>query len=402
MPPRAKKRKTPPEPQVSWNDDVPDMDKHAAFTTWSTDRGVEITNVRPAKLAGRGLGLVTTSRVKKGNRILFVPQKAMFKPLANLAKEASPQAQLACSAMATCESPDDEGMAIWKATWPTDADFEHSMPMRWPDDLRELLPPSIEQPLLRQEQDCARDLEAVRAFLSSQGRSADVFRYYWSIVNSRSFHWKPPKGKAGYMVMCPFIDYINHAPSGTTCDVFQRPDGYEVIANRDYAAGEEVLATYGAHSNDKLLVHYGFICNLPVGIPNEDDDIRLDHVLLPKFTEAVRSQLQDVGFLGGYALLPASNELCFKTQVAVRAILLTCNEWEYYVANGEDLAEDHSEAVIAFVKALLREYRGDALRKHGKVHLMKSQQTSEIDDELRLLECRWRQIIDAINEFLKA
>lgn len=32
-------------------------------------------------------------------------------------------------------------------------------------------------------------------------------------------------------------------------------DGYELRANRDYESGEEILATYGAHSNDKLLVH---------------------------------------------------------------------------------------------------------------------------------------------------
>ena len=39
------------------------------------------------------------------------------------------------------------------------------------------------------------------------------------------------------------------------------------------AAGEEILATYGAHPNDKLLIHYGFILDSPAG-PSNDDDIR--------------------------------------------------------------------------------------------------------------------------------
>lgn len=80
------------------------------------------------------------------------------------------------------------------------------------------------------------------------------FEYYWAIVNSRSFHWKPPGSKPGYMVLCPFIDYLNHGPSGTGVNVNQTSRGYEAWTDRNYQPGEELLLTYGAHSNDKLLV----------------------------------------------------------------------------------------------------------------------------------------------------
>lgn len=150
--------------------------------------------------------------------------------------------------------------------------------------------------------------------------------------------------------------------------------------------GEEVLATYGAHSNDKLLVHYGFICSHTSDGPSPDDDIRLDHLIIPKLSVAVRDQLQDVGFLGAYALLPATNELCFKTQVAVRAALLTCNEWEYFVACGEDLSVDYTSEVNEFVKSLLAEYRKTAIEYSGAPGM---------------LGLRWTQIVEAIDQWIE-
>lgn len=164
-------------------------------------------------------------------------------------------------------------------------------------------------------------------------------------------------------------------------------------------AGEEVIATYGAHSNDKLLVHYGFICTPTPEEPNIDDDIRLDHLLLPALTEQVRSQLQDVGFLGAYALLPATNELCFKTQVAVRAQLLTANEWEYFMGNGEDMTEDQTPRVLRFMEPLLQQYREEAAQK---LAVLGSRGGSYGAQEVQqsLLTGRWTQIIDGIDAFI--
>ena len=164
-----------------------------------------------------------------------------------------------------------------------------------------------------------------------------------------------------------------------------------MAADEALAIGEELSATYGAHSNDKLLVHYGF-----VGPESSiDDDIRLDHMILPWLDETVCAQLQDVGFLGGYALLPATNEVCFKTQVAIRASMLTCNEWEYFVACGEDLATDHTGAVNDYVRSLLAVYREDAVRKLEDVR------NSRDGVHQNVLELRWNQIINGIDAFAK-
>lgn len=177
-------------------------------------------------------------------------------------------------------------------------------------------------------------------------------------------------------------------------------------------AGEEVLATYGAHSNDKLLVHYGFMlpsarasaqgsASSPSHWP-ADDDVRLDHLIIPQLSAQIQGQLQNTGFLGSYALLPASNELCFRTQVAVRAKLLTCNEWEYFVTNGEDLAGDHSEEVEGFVGKLLGRWREEALKKIDEI--LKLEYGNEIlscAEAEKMVVMRWVQIIEGLDRFLE-
>ena len=213
-------------------------DKHGLFTQWAKDRGVEINGVKPARLPGRGLGLVTTKKVKPDQRLLFVPEKAMFKPDAKLLKtqhldEASPQAQLAVSAASAFY--EDEPLGVWQQTWPTQNDFEKSMPMYWDKSVQALLPPPVHQPLERQRADFEKDWDAVAEYCREHFSNAeDWFKYCWMIVNSRSFYWKAPKGRAGCMVMCPFIDYMNHGPGGSGCRVVQSEKGYEVIAEREY------------------------------------------------------------------------------------------------------------------------------------------------------------------------
>ncbi|WPH01815.1 Hypothetical protein R9X50_00466900 [Acrodontium crateriforme] len=403
--PLAKRQKTTATSKPSPSNDN-NEDKHVLFTTWAQERGVRINGVVAAKLPGRGLGLMTTQKIKKDEQILFVPEKAMFKPSQSTLKKnnlsrISAQAQLAISALLAFE-PTTSPLRLWQQTWPTVTDFTQCMPLYWRPEFQALVPPPVNLPFDRQRADFEKDWVSVETFCKAEGWSREQFLYYWMIVNSRSFHWKPPKGSAGSMVMCPFIDYMNHGPTDTTCNVFQRSDGYEVLANRDYDPNEEILATYGSHPNDKLLVHYGFVSSAEPGTPpSKDDDIRLDHLILPKLDTNTRDQLQDLGFLGGYALLPATNELCFKTQVAVRAALLTCNEWEYFAGNGEDLTGDKADAVREYLIPLLREYSTDCVKKTEEIGKLRHKVDDLQRGSLDMLQTRWNQISDALEIFIK-
>lgn len=220
-------------------------DKHEVFTQWAKDRGVQIGSVKPAQITGRGVGLVATANIKKDEKLIFVPEKAMFKPVksytgGNMSHKASPHVQLALSIMMECEKP-ESSYNVWRSTWPTPQDFEASMPLFWSDELRDLLPPSVQQPLDRQFDDWKKDAEFGKAVAhdSASVEQDDAMKYYWAIVNSRSFHFKPPGAKPGFMVLCPFIDYMNHGPSGTGVNVRQTAKGYEVTANRDYGMSSQ-------------------------------------------------------------------------------------------------------------------------------------------------------------------
>ena len=245
MPRRASKlqKLSPPSPpQV-------EPDKHTLFTAWASARGVSIhASISAAALPSRGIGLVTTAPIPSGTRLLFVPEKAIFALSPKQLSQAqlattSPQAQLVLAALLECEKDAQGVFELWRPTWPTLAELEAGMPMCWPQHLRDLLPSSVRAPLTRQIEDWTRDRDAISS-VSARWAEEEV-RYLWLIANSRSFHWKPAstsksktaKPKPGMMVMCPFIDYMNHAPSGDeggACKVFQTAGGYEVLAERDY------------------------------------------------------------------------------------------------------------------------------------------------------------------------
>lgn len=138
-----------------------------------------------------------------------------------------------------------------------------------------------------------------------------------------------------------------------------------------------------------------------------DDEIRLDHVILPRLSESQQSILQDVGFLGGYALDPSTNELCFKTQVAVRSVLLTANEWEHYMGSGEDLASDKDPEVIEWLRPALEDYVEQAEAAVERLTALKrgasgaAEPSKLFASKLELLQARWEQILSALTRFLE-
>lgn len=221
--------------------------RHEEFTRWSLARGVQVNGVQATVLPGRGAGLVATEHITQGQKILFVPNNAMFKPDAKqnrpedpaFAQNASPQAQLTLSLIKALRRPDAD-LKIWEATWPSREDLRACMPLQWDRALQKLLPPAAEHHLNLQIEEYKRDLESLPANWRDRIAKAD-FLYYWCIVNSRAFHFKPPGSRPGYEVMCPFMDYLNHGPSGTGIEVKQTSRGYEAVADRDYGRSQNLL-----------------------------------------------------------------------------------------------------------------------------------------------------------------
>ena len=251
-----KKRRREPSQQIA-KGDVPSSsplsnDKHQTFMGYAQTRHVRINSVKPTILPGRGVGLVTTAPIEKGQQILFIPEKAMFKPNEPLLRKEgllfslSPHAQLALSLMAELLK-ESSAANVWQATWPSISDLSAGMPLFWEADLQAFLPPAVQHPLERQRVDFEKDQKSTSQFRNRMQWADAEFTYYWSIVNSRSFHFKPPGAKPGFMVLCPFIDYMNHGPTGAGCIVQQSPKGYEVIADRDYGTFVTLFVLFHFH-----------------------------------------------------------------------------------------------------------------------------------------------------------
>lgn len=162
---------------------------------------------------------------------------------------------------------ESEKLGPWKASWPSMQDFESSSPLLWPRAVREGFPSTAEN------SSCFSLPPAVggrwshpkmQSFLGGQGSSLldkqeerlnaawaivselfpeanfEEYRYYWLIVNSRSFYWefpgeKLPETHDDRMVLVPWADYFNHSDHG--CNVSYDQEDYSITSDRDYGKG---------------------------------------------------------------------------------------------------------------------------------------------------------------------
>jgi hypothetical protein len=142
--------------------------------------------------------------------------------------------------------------APWWAVWPTLQDFEETMPMLWPEELKYRIPretsstrtiteyssrpsahrklrsslgkqstpyddPDYEGPVAEQEKKFEKSFQTVKKVFPDADRT--VYCYFWLIVNTRSFYHLPlgapsPKEQNDAMALCPFADYFNHSDVG--------------------------------------------------------------------------------------------------------------------------------------------------------------------------------------------
>ncbi|KAL8784558.1 MAG: hypothetical protein Q9213_003906 [Squamulea squamosa] len=170
----------------------------------------------------------------------------------------------------------------------------------------------------------------------------ETYVHCWLLVNTRTLYFEMPNLKPlphrdDRIVMCPFVDLFNHNDTG------YGPTGYIVVSDKAYDAGDEVYVSYGKHTNDFLLVEYGFVLD-----NNRWDATPIDHCLMPHLLGTpVERQLQQAGYLGNYSL--SSDGVCYRTQVATRAQFLSADLWLEFIA-GRNLneigAEQNAEALI--------------------------------------------------------
>lgn len=186
----------------------------------------------------------------------------------------------------------------WNAVLPTSGDIKTSVPLMWPPGLRRLLPAGMRTRLQEQESMFVRDWAAFSGGFPAISRSHYI--YAWLLVNSRTFYYETTRTAAypwiDRLAQLPVADLFNHS-AVPGCKVSFSAKGYEVVAIDDFGAGQEMSISYGDHSNDYLLVEYGFVMQ-----SNRCDDVHLDDVILPRLDKTQRGAME-----GAMVLRPASS-----------------------------------------------------------------------------------------------
>ncbi|KAH7057130.1 hypothetical protein B0J12DRAFT_568496 [Macrophomina phaseolina] len=352
--------------------------EHERFISWAKDElGVTIDGVTAAKFPGRGLG---SKHVKD----------------ARLPKDATVHARLAAY-LTLMDGKKDSPHRIWQPVWPKKEEFEAIMPMNWEERQKELLPAHAKNLLQKQQDKFDVDWEALKDNLPDK-EHRDMYVYYWMVVNTRTFYWDyPTTSRTGKqqvkrrklaaddcMALCPFMEYFNHADEGCTVDHDLK--GFTVTCNREYKPGEEVFFSYGPHSNDFLLVEYGFVLE-----PNKWDDTKVDEIILPKLYRAQMEALDERGFLGDYTIDNA--QFCYRTQVALRALVLPGNTWRRF-ADGFDEGDRERDSVNERLVQILKQYERDIDKIDKKVQALPE------SDRRSTLQKRWDQIRTIIGALL--
>ncbi|KAF2877097.1 hypothetical protein BDV95DRAFT_534519 [Massariosphaeria phaeospora] len=355
---------------------------HTQFVDWAESNGVDINGIAPAKFLDRGMGIVAAKDLKKGERLVHVRNTSLITvalPAVRVLKfpdNATVHGKLAAFLALKLQAKDSE-YKLWQDVWPTEQDFRDILPIHWPKKLQELLPNAATTTLTNQQSNLTRDWHDLHPSLPSIPKP--LFTYTWLIVNTRTFYWAYPDLPASHprlpkkrgqltsddcYAMCPFMDYFNHSDVG--CDPQADATGYSVTADRAYKAGEEVFVSYGAHTNDFLLVEYGFVLQ-----ENASDAVLLDHLIVPVLSKEQTAVLKEDGFYGSYTLSASTTTtastlpICHRTQAALRLVTLPSRRYAAFVSGSDEGATDQARVNAYLVELLVKYARqiGDILEE---------------------------------------
>ncbi|QSZ30824.1 hypothetical protein DSL72_000382 [Monilinia vaccinii-corymbosi] len=358
----------PPSSDSSMN---MDMQIHHEFTQWAINQSVIINGIAPFRFPGKGLGLVANKDFELGDTLVQVPPTALRKatdvpsPYSELAPNIAVHALLALSLDALL-GPE------WVSVLPSKQDMDMSMPLFWNSALQELLPYAAKSLLETQRERITSAWTVICNAFPEPHITYEIFTYNYSIVNSRTFYYVSPTlksskhqpAKEDRLALNPFADYMNHS-SQPTVDATLSRAGYTLTASQPIKQGSEVHISYGSHSNDFLLVEYGFIL----------DDNQWDE-----------EHLQERGFLGNYML--DRDSICYRTQVVLRILCLPLGRWRRFVQGleGEEVSQETADQVLLKILTAGRTEAMEMIRRVGNSR-------AGLDSQRNTLERRWNQLL---------
>lgn len=255
------------------------------------------------------------------------------------------------------------------------------MPLLWSEEFQRLLPGEAENLLSRQQSRFEKDWDMFR---SGSSMSRQDYLYYWLLVNTRGFSYDTPTMQKfpedDRYALLPMADFFNHSDAGCTYALSDGAEKYTFTANGPYRKGDEIPISYGNHSNDLLLVEYGFL--LP---GNRWDTLCLDGVILPKLEPTRKSKLVEWRHTGDF-MLHSGSKRSDRIWIALRALYCEGPHWQAYV-DGKDYDETTLAEAIKGLPTLLEEYLRNIEKAQSEVRQLRGE-----SNQKSLLGQRWKQI----------
>ncbi|XP_073026904.1 ribulose-1,5 bisphosphate carboxylase/oxygenase large subunit N-methyltransferase, chloroplastic isoform X1 [Primulina eburnea] len=235
------------------------------FLPWLERKaGREISSLLAIGTSSFGRSLYASDYIRAGDCILKVPYSVQMAP-DNLPPEIScllgdkvgNVAKVALLILLEQKLARNSEWAPYVSRLPK-AEKMHSTVFWSNDELEMIQPSALYRETLKQKTQIGKDFTAIKATFDGfhygvQDITLQEFAYAYGLVTSRA--WESSRGVS----LIPFADFLNH--DGTS-EAYVLSDELkqhsEVLADRDYAPGDQILIRYGRFSNATLLLDFGF------------------------------------------------------------------------------------------------------------------------------------------------
>ncbi|XP_019052786.1 PREDICTED: ribulose-1,5 bisphosphate carboxylase/oxygenase large subunit N-methyltransferase, chloroplastic isoform X4 [Nelumbo nucifera] len=257
---------------VSYSKVIPCLqDECKDFLPWLRRKsGTEISSILSIGSSVYGRSLFASEFIQAGDCILKVPFNVQITPdnvlpeiNSFLGKDIGNTARLSIVILVEKKMGQDSEWAPYINSLPRVGEM-HSTIFWTKDDLEMVKKSAVYQETINQQAQIEKEYLSVRPALDHfpeffEDITLKDFMHAHAIVGSRA--WGSSKG----LSLVPFADFLNHdGVSEALLLSDEDKQTSEVIADRDYAPGEEVLIRYGKFPNATLLMDFGF--TLPYNI----------------------------------------------------------------------------------------------------------------------------------------
>ncbi|XP_031375292.1 fructose-bisphosphate aldolase-lysine N-methyltransferase, chloroplastic isoform X2 [Punica granatum] len=246
------------------------------FLPWLEQKaGVAISSAVSIGRSTYGRSLFATKIIETGSSILKVPFHAQISPdnlypeiKILLGDEVGNVARLATVILVEKKKGPESGWAPYISRLPLLGETQTTL--FWSEDELEIIKQSpVYLETIRKKAEIRRQFLTLKPVLDQfpqifDGIKFEDFLHAYTLVESRA--WESSKGFS----MIPLADFLNHDGLAKAIVLSDEEEQIsEVLADRDYAPGEQIWITYGKFSNATLLLEFGF--TLPHNIHDESE-----------------------------------------------------------------------------------------------------------------------------------